>query len=223
MRGALDGAVEVELVGRAGAGEFAQPAQRDLDVAGAELDVAGEIPELALVPDLHGAEIAVLVLADAHAFGIIAVGAERRGAGGADPFLAALMAAFLFGEPLAQRLQKLFQAAHRLDLLLLVLGEIFFRELLEPLDGDFGSQRVLDEIEALEDVAEHAIELVEIALVLHQRRARQIIEILDTADGDILLHRLHQRQVFAQRHRHAGGFELMEEGREHCSTLIPTP
>ncbi len=62
----------------------------------------------------------------------------------------------------------------------------------------------LDEIEALEDVAEHAVELVEIALVLHQRRARQIIEILDAAAGDVLLHRLHQREVFAQRHRHAG-------------------
>ena len=78
----------------------------------------------------------------------------------------------------------------------------------------------LDEIEALEDVAEHAIELVEIALVLHQRRARQIIEILDTARGDILLHRLHQREVFAQRHRHAGGLKLVEEGREHSSHLV---
>ena len=111
VRGALDGAVEVELVRRAGAREFAQPAQRDLDVAGAEFDVAGEILELALVPDLDRAEIAVAVLADAHAFGIVAVGAERRGAAGADPFLAALVAALLFGEPLAQRLHKLVEAA----------------------------------------------------------------------------------------------------------------
>ena len=36
-RGAVDRRVEVELVGRAFAGEAAQPAQRDLDVAGAEL------------------------------------------------------------------------------------------------------------------------------------------------------------------------------------------
>ncbi len=35
-----------------------------------------EILELALVPDLHRPEIAVSILADADAFGIIAIGAE---------------------------------------------------------------------------------------------------------------------------------------------------
>ena len=108
--------VEIEFLGRAGAGEFAQAAQRHLDVAGAELDVAVEIPKLALVPHLHGAEVAVGVLADAHAFGIVAIGAERRGAAGADPFAAALVAALLLLEPLAQRLHQLVEAAQRLDL-----------------------------------------------------------------------------------------------------------
>src|SRR6185312_12078570 len=50
------------------------------------------------------------------------------------------------------------------------------------------------------------VELVEVALVLHQRGARQIIEVLDAAGGEIGLHRLHQRQILAQRHRHAGGY-----------------
>src|SRR5215213_7404187 len=45
-----DGGVEIELVRRAGAGELSQAAQRDLDVADAELDIAGEVLELALVP-----------------------------------------------------------------------------------------------------------------------------------------------------------------------------
>ena len=72
---------QVELDRGALAGELAQPAQRDLDVARAELDRVVEVLELALVPDLDGAAVAVLVLADAHAFGIVAVGAERRGAG----------------------------------------------------------------------------------------------------------------------------------------------
>src|SRR5262249_59893019 len=118
VRRLLDGVVAVGLVGLAGAGELAQAPQRNVDVAGAELDLVVEILELALVPHLHGAEIAVLVLADAHAFRIVAVGAERRGAGGADPFAAALVAALLLGEALAQRLQKLVEAAHRLHLLL---------------------------------------------------------------------------------------------------------
>src|SRR6202040_2453703 len=84
--GLPDRGVEVELVGRAGSSESAQPSQRDLDVADAELDIAVEILELAAVPYLHRAIIAVLFLADAHAFRIIAMGAERRGAGGADQF-----------------------------------------------------------------------------------------------------------------------------------------
>ena len=46
--GFLDRGVEIELVGRAGAGEFAQSAQRDLDVADTELDIAVEVLELAL-------------------------------------------------------------------------------------------------------------------------------------------------------------------------------
>src|SRR5262249_61642160 len=106
VRAALDGAVEVELLRRTGAGELAQPAQRNLDVAGAELDLVVEILELAPVPHLHGAEVAVPVLADAHAFRTVAVRAERRGAGGADPFLAALVAPLLLPPALAPKLEQ---------------------------------------------------------------------------------------------------------------------
>ena len=52
----------------------------------------------------------------------------------------------------------------------------------------------LEQVEALEHVAEHAVELVEIALVLHQGGARKIVEILDAAAGEVLLHRFHQGQ-----------------------------
>ena len=95
--------------------------------------------------------------------------------------------------------------------------------------GISASGAVAEHFEPLEHVAEHAVELVEIALVLHQRGARQIVEILDPARGEIGLHRLHQREVFAQRHRHAGGFELVEEGDEHIVriaalwTMAPDP
>ena len=68
---------EIELVGRARARELAQPPQRHLDVARAEFDIAGEILELALVPDLDCALMPALVLADADAGGIVAIGAER--------------------------------------------------------------------------------------------------------------------------------------------------
>ena len=74
---------------------------------------------------------------------------------------------------------------------------------------------LFEQVEPLEDVAEHAVELIEIALVLHQRGARQIIEILDAAAGEVGLHRLHQRQVLAQRHGDTGGFQFGEELDEH--------
>src|SRR5262249_58925113 len=109
------------LLGRAGAGELAQAPQRDLDVARAELDLIVEVFELAPVPDLHRAEVAVPVLADAHTLGVVAVGAERRGPGGADPFLAALVAPLLLPHALAQKFEQLVQPADGLDLFALFL------------------------------------------------------------------------------------------------------
>src|SRR5580700_7321430 len=91
--GLPDRGVEIEFVGRAGACEFAQTPQRNLDVADAEFDIAVEIPELAAIPHLHGAEISVLLLTDADAFRMIALRAERRGSCRADPLVAALMPA----------------------------------------------------------------------------------------------------------------------------------
>src|SRR5260370_15739503 len=101
--GLFDRVVEVEFVGRAGAGEFAQPPQRDLDVADAEFDVAVEVLEFAAVPHLHGAEIAVLLLPDPDALRIVALPAERRRAGSANPLVSPLMAAPLLLLALAQR------------------------------------------------------------------------------------------------------------------------
>src|SRR3546814_10601879 len=89
--GAVDGGVEIKLLGRALAGEAAEATERDLDVPGAELLRIVEIPELALVPDLDGATLSPAVLADADAFRIVAIGAERGGAAGADPLAAALV------------------------------------------------------------------------------------------------------------------------------------
>ena len=82
--------------------------------------------------------------------------------------------------------------------------------------GNVGLERLRHQVETLEDVAEHVVELVEVALVLDQRGARQVVEILDPAFGEVGLHRLHQRQIFLQRHRHPGGFQLMKEGDEHA-------
>ena len=165
-RGA-DGVGQVELLGGTLAREAAQAAQCDLDVARAELDLVVEVPELALVPHLDRAVVAVPVLADAHALGIEAIGAVGRGARGADPFRPTLVSALLLGQALAQRLEQLVEPAHRLDLRLLLVGEQKLGELLEPFLGNL--RRLLGwRLDALEAMAEDAVELVEVALVLNE-------------------------------------------------------
>ena len=131
------------------------------------------------------------------------------------------MAPFLLAHALAQKLEQLVEPADGLDLFALFLAEIFFGELLEPLGRNFGGERLAHRLQPLEHMAEDAVELVEVAFVLHQRRARKIVEVLDPSAGEVLLHRLHQREVLAQRHRHAGGFELVEEGNEHGACTGP--
>ena len=74
-------------------------------------------------------------------------------------------------------------------------------------------------LETFEDVAEDLIEAIEVALVFHERRAREIVEILDAIAGDAGADGLEQRQVLFQRHRHFGGAQLGEEGLEHARKL----
>ena len=133
----------------------------------------------------------------------------------ADPFVAALVAALLFLEPLLQRLHELVPA-HGLDLLLLFLGEVFFRELLQPLLGDLGLVHgVQQAFQPLEHRTEDAVELVEVALVLHQRGAGEVIEVLHRLIGEVGVERLHQRQIFAQGHRDLRVAQRCEELQEH--------
>src|SRR5439155_12256466 len=129
--------------------ELAQPPQRHLDVAGAELDPVVEIPEVAPIPDLDGAPMAALVLADAHAFRVVAIGAERRGARGADPLAATLMTALLLGQPLPQGFEERVEATHRLDHRLLLLSQILLGELLQPF-GRNVDHGITQKVEALE-------------------------------------------------------------------------
>jgi hypothetical protein len=85
--------------------------------------------------------VAALVLADAHALRIVAVGAEGRRAAGADPLRAALVAALLLLKPFAKGLKQFLKTADGFDLALFLFGQIFFREFPQPfarnLDGDF--------------------------------------------------------------------------------------
>src|SRR5215471_16109228 len=117
--------------------------QGELDIAGAELNSVVEIAELAAVPHLDGAAVAAPLLAHAYPFRVVAVGAERRGAGGADPFAAALVSRLLLGETLVQRFHQLFPAAERLNQLPLFFGQEPLGEFFQPSLGNFG-QRICE-------------------------------------------------------------------------------
>src|SRR5438270_13677244 len=161
---ALNRVFQVEFFRRAFTGEPPQPPQGDFYVPRAELDRVVEIAILALVPDLHRAAVARALLADAHALGVVAVGAERRGAGGADPFRAALMPAFLLLQPLLQGLHQLLPAAERFDLLLLFFTQRQLDLLEEPLERHLRLDS-RDRLHALPELGEGAVELVEVRLV----------------------------------------------------------
>src|SRR5690242_16822189 len=115
-RGAFDRGIEIELIGSAFAGEAAQAAQRELDIACTELTRAVQVSEFALVPHLERALVDALAT-DADAFGVVARIAERAGAAGADPLVAALVTALLLGEALLERFHDLVPRTERPDLL----------------------------------------------------------------------------------------------------------
>ncbi len=150
----------------------------------------------------------------ADALGVVAVRAERARAAGADPLVAARVAPFLLREPLLQRFHQLVPAAQRLDLRL-VLGREQPLELLpQPLLRNLGAD-VEDRVHALEIGGEREVVAVEQRLVLDERGARQMIEIVDRQRDDARLQRFEQRQELARRHRQARGLEMQEEADQH--------
>ena len=70
-------------------------------------------------------------------------------------------------------------------------------------------------------MAEHPVEPVEVALVLHQAGTRQVVEVLDALVGEVALERLEQGEVLPQRDRDPGGPQLGEEGEEHRVDVPP--
>ena len=213
-RGAGHGGVQVQLVGGAGAGESAQPAQGHLDVARAQLDGVVQVFELAALPHLDRAALPP-GSTDADAFRVVAAVAEGAGPARADPFGAALVALLLLGQPLAQRLHQLVEAAQRLDLRLLLLGKGALGQLAQPVLGDLRLQRRVHPLKALEHMGEHPVEAVQVALVLDQGGARQVVEAVHRQVGHAPVHRLHQHEVLAQRHGRLGVAQLGEQAQEH--------
>ena len=211
-----NGVVEVELLFRALAREAPELSQGDLHVPGAELHGVVEVLELAPVPDLDGAPVPRLVLPDAHPLGVVAVGPERRLPGRPDPLVAALVAPLLLLQALLQLLHQLLEAAHRLDerLVLLAQGQLGLPP--QPLLGDLPVQRVEEFLHALEVCPEALVEAVEVPLVLHERRPREVVEVVHAQHRDPALEGFEQGQVLVDRDRHVVPAKTEEEVDQHC-------
>ena len=158
------------------------------------------------------------ILADAHAFGVVAIGPEGRGACGADPFIAPLMAAFLFLEPFAQRLHQLVKTACGLDLGLFLGGEVLFGHFLQPLVRDVhGLHHIVeaDVFEAREGSRKGAVELVDVAFVFDHAGAREIVEGIDIIGREPRCHPVEKGEKFAHGHRHLVLAQLVKERQKH--------
>ena len=114
------------------------------------------------------------------------------------------MALLLLLQPLLQLFHYLVPAAERLDLGLFLIRQEPLGQGFEPFFRNFRLKRFRHQVEALENMAEDLVELVEIAFILHQRRARQIIEILDPFFGKIRVQRPHQGEILLERHPESG-------------------
>ena len=195
-----------------------QPAERHLDRPRPELDVVVEVAELAPVPDLDRPAVPPLVLADPHPLGVVAEGAERRGAGGADPLRAALVAALLLAQAVGERLHQLVEAAHRLDLRLLLGRQMPLDELAQPVVGQVEPERDLGDgqpLEPGEHPAEHPVEAVDLPLVLHEAGAGEEVEGLGVVERQPGVEPGEEVEVLAEADRDLRGAQLGEEPGEH--------
>ena len=135
------------------------------------------------------------------------------------------MPALLFRQPLAERFHQLVKTAKRFDLGAFFLGQEFLGHFAQPFGGDFdrGFRCTGRRFQPFEDFAKDAIEAVQMAFILHQRGARQMIEILHIKTRHTGLQRAQQRQIFRDGSRHTGSAQRDDEGRKHCCRLCLMP
>ena len=217
-RGLIDGALEVQLVERALAHEGAQAAQRHLDVPRVEGDVGAQVPEAPLARDFESAA-ATRRVADLDAGRVGTARAVRRGAPGAGPFVAAVVAPALLGQPLPHLLADLVEV-HPLQKLLFLLGQLpLRRRVLEPAhqllgerDGFVGH--------AVEVVGEGAVEAVEVLLAVHAEGAGHLVEAVERPPVQPQPERLRQRDRLMKTDLHAPLAQLVEELDEHQRRLL---
>jgi hypothetical protein len=136
-----------------------------------------------------------------------------------DPFVAAFVTAFLLVEQFLQALHQLVEAAHLFDLRFLFRAEIALQLLFQPVERHV--QREIGLLRnAVEIRAERLIELVEILLVLHERHAREIVELVQRRLDHAFLQRFEQRQVFLHGNGQLRGAQRVEKVDQHAGVSV---
>src|SRR5690349_9661070 len=215
---AADRPLEVELVGNTFARETAQPAQRNLDVARVELDIAIEVAKRSLVPHPHRAARAA-ICANANAFGIETVGAEPARATRTDPFTATLVPLALLGEASPETRAQRATPAQCFRRAPALIGQVRVELAARPLVGDLAANSE-HRSGTFEIAAKGYVEAVEMLLVLDETSACEHVEIVERARHDACVERLEQRQEFARRYRQAKRLQMQEEANEHRSACL---
>ena len=105
------------------------------------------------------------------------------------------MAAFLLGQQFRETLHQGFEATDGSDLRHLLRRQQLFRQLAQPFLGEFAWQNAFGRFQTFEALCEYAVEAIEVAFVLHQGGAAQIVEVVNAPFGDAGLHSAEQGQI----------------------------
>ncbi len=125
------------------------------------------------------------------------------------------MALLLLLEAFLELLDQLVQTTERLDLGALLVTEVAFELLAQPVFGDQCLDVPVQVFETLEVGAERPVEFVEVALVLDHHGAREEIELVHVGKHHTVLERVDQIEQFAYRDRNLGGTHFVEQAKQH--------
>ncbi|RMS54205.1 hypothetical protein ALP64_202598 [Pseudomonas syringae pv. actinidiae] len=125
------------------------------------------------------------------------------------------MAFLLLLQALLELIDKLVEAAQRLDLRALFVAQRALELLAQPVFRNQRLQVIVELFQTVEVGTEGAVELVEMALVLDQNRACKKVELIDIGEDDPLFKGIDQVQQFTQRHRHLGRAHFVEQVEQH--------
>ena len=152
--------------------------------------------------------------------GIVAVGAEGRGAAGADPLIAALVALLLLGS------RRCFSVSISLSKPPMASIAAFSSSVRNFSVSFFNHSAGMSAVrlsstfsKPLNTWPNTRSNLSRLRSSFTRAAAGQVVEVVGGQAGDVLVHRLHQHEVLFERDRHAGVAEFGEQAQEHGGGL----